>query len=70
MGPLRAHRNSPFGVHVGQRMDSRAYFTGAIDEVRVYERALSDDELSAPPSPEVTRDTVLYLPMDQVRGGH
>jgi sialidase-1 len=31
---------------------------------------LSDDELSAPPSREVTRDTVLYLPMDQVRGGH
>ncbi|MFE2316749.1 LamG-like jellyroll fold domain-containing protein [Streptomyces sp. NPDC059441] len=70
MGPLRAHRNSPFGVHVGQRMDSRAYFTGAIDEVRVYDRALSDEELSAPPSREVTRDTVLYLPMDQVRGGH
>ncbi|QIY99472.2 exo-alpha-sialidase [Streptomyces sp. S1D4-11] len=68
--PGSVSRNSPFGVHVGQRMDSRAYFTGAIDEVRVYDRALSDDELSAPPSREVTRDTVLYLPMDQVRGGH
>lgn len=68
--PGSVSRNSPFGVHVGQRMDSRAYFTGAIDEVRVYDRALSDDELSAPPSGEVTRDTVLYLPMDQVRGGH
>ncbi|MFE2570692.1 exo-alpha-sialidase [Streptomyces mirabilis] len=68
--PGSVSRNSPFGVHVGQRMDSRAYFTGGIDEVRVYERVLSDDELSAPPSGEVTRDTVLYLPMDRVRGGH
>ncbi|MFF0038600.1 exo-alpha-sialidase [Streptomyces mirabilis] len=68
--PGSVSRNSPFGVHVGQRTDSRAYFTGAIDEVRVYDRALSDDELSAPPSREVTRDTVLYLPMDRVRGGH
>ncbi|MFD8758172.1 exo-alpha-sialidase [Streptomyces mirabilis] len=68
--PGSVSRNSPFGVHVGQRMDSRAYFTGAIDEVRVFDRVLSDDELSAPPSREVTRDTVLYLPMDQVRGGH
>ncbi|MEU1033192.1 sialidase family protein [Streptomyces mirabilis] len=68
--PGSVSRNSPFGVHVGQRLDSRAYFTGAIDEVRVYDRALSDDELSAPPSGEVTRDTVLYLPMDRVRGGH
>lgn len=68
--PGSVSRNSPFGVHVGQRMDSRAYFTGGIDEVRVYDRALSDDELSAPPSGKVTRDTVLYLPMDRVRGGH
>jgi sialidase-1 len=68
--PGSVSRNSPFGVHVGQRMDSRAYFTGAIDEVRVYDRVLSDEELSAPTSRAVTRDTVLYLPMDQVRGGH
>ncbi|MER5663136.1 sialidase family protein [Streptomyces mirabilis] len=68
--PGSVSRNSPFGVHVGQRMDSRAYFTGAIDEVRVYDRVLSDDELAVPPSREVTRDTVLYLPMDRVRGGH
>ncbi|MFE5140052.1 exo-alpha-sialidase [Streptomyces fagopyri] len=67
--PGSVGRNSPFGVHVGQRMDSRAYFTGAIDEVRVYDRALSDAELSVAPSRKVTRDTVLYLPMDDVRGG-
>lgn len=50
--------------------DSRAYFTGAIDEVRVHDRVLSDDELSAAPSRDVTPDTVLYLPMDHVGGGH
>lgn len=67
--PGSVSRNSPFGVHVGQRMDSRAYFTGAIDEVRVYDRTLSDAELSAAPDRKVTRDTVLYLPMDHVGGG-
>lgn len=64
--PGSVSRNSPFGVHIGQRMDSRAFFTGAIDDVRVYDRALSDDELSAPPSRKVTRDTVLWLPLDRV----
>ncbi|MEU0040381.1 LamG-like jellyroll fold domain-containing protein, partial [Streptomyces sp. NPDC006333] len=67
--PGSVSRNSPFGVHVGQRMDSRAYFTGAIDEVRVYDRALSDAELSAAPDRKVTRDTVVYLPLDHVGGG-
>ncbi|MGW2779953.1 exo-alpha-sialidase [Streptomyces populi] len=66
--PGSVSRNSPFGVHIGQRMDSRAYFTGAIDEVRVHDRALSDDELAAPPSRKVTRDTVLWLPLDRVSG--
>jgi sialidase-1 len=68
--PGSVSRNSPFGVHVGQRMDSRAYFTGAIDEVRVYDRALSDDELSVTPARQVSRDTVLWLPMDRVSGNH
>jgi sialidase-1 len=68
--PGSVSRNSPFGVHIGQRLDSRAYFTGAIDDVRVYDRALSDEELSAAPSGNVTRDTVLWLPMDHVSGDH
>ncbi|MGW0799853.1 exo-alpha-sialidase [Streptomyces sp. NPDC002692] len=67
--PGSVSRNSPFGVHVGQRMDSRTYFNGAIDEVRVYDRALSDAELSAPPDRKAGRDAVLYLPLDDVRGG-
>ncbi|GGN87809.1 neuramidase [Streptomyces albiflavescens] len=69
--PGSVSRNSPFGVHIGQRMDSRAFFTGAIDDVRVYDRALSDDELAtAPGQTAQTEDSVLWLPMDHVGGGH
>jgi sialidase-1 len=57
-------RNSPFGAHIGQRMDGRAFFTGTIDEVRVWNRALSDAELGAPQAPY--GGTVLWLPMDRV----
>ncbi|MFE5917593.1 exo-alpha-sialidase [Streptomyces sp. NPDC056468] len=66
-------RNSPFGVHVGQRMDSRAFLTGAIDDVHVWNRALGDAELTAAARARTTgrtsatSDTVLWLPMDQVR---
>ncbi|MEU6064320.1 sialidase family protein [Streptomyces sp. NPDC047082] len=63
-------RNSPFGVHIGQRMDSRAFFTGAIDDVHVWDRALTDDELSDPQTLRSVKDTVLWLPMDHVSGGH
>ncbi|MHB9757805.1 exo-alpha-sialidase [Streptomyces sp. BYX5S] len=51
--PGSVSRNSPFGVHIGQRMDSRAYFTGAIDDVRVSSGG----------------DDLLRLPLDRVRGG-
>ncbi|MGV9248238.1 LamG-like jellyroll fold domain-containing protein [Streptomyces sp. NPDC003710] len=70
--PGSVSRNSPFGVHIGQRMDGRAFFTGAIDDVRVYDRALGDDEIAAlrtgdrPPA----WDTVVWLPMDRVSGSH
>ncbi|MFE6523920.1 exo-alpha-sialidase [Streptomyces sp. NPDC057794] len=59
-------RNSPFGVHIGQRMDSRAHLTGAVDDVRVWNRALPDRELASGASGAATRGTVLWLPMDQV----
>ncbi|MDT0465102.1 sialidase family protein [Streptomyces gibsoniae] len=70
--PGSVSRNSPFGVHIGQRMDSRAFFTGAIDDVRVYDRALGDDEITAlrTGAPVSARDTVLWLPMDRVSGSH
>ncbi len=67
--PGSVSRDSPFGVHIGQKPDSRAHFTGAIDEVRVYDRALGDEELTrlrargtATPS-----GSVLWLPLDRVR---
>ncbi|WP_309094174.1 exo-alpha-sialidase [Streptomyces sp.] len=63
-------RNSPFGVHIGQRMDSRAHLTGAVDDVRVWNRALSDRELAAGASGAAARGTVLWLPMDQVSGSN
>lgn len=73
--PGSVSRNSPFGVHVGQRMDSRAHFSGAIDEVAVFGRALTDaqvERLSSGPVPSaaVTWDTVTWLPMDRVRPGN
>ena len=61
-------RNSPFGVHIGQRVDSLQYFTGSLDEVHVWDRLLTDDELAAQQPP--TAGTVLWLPMDRVSGSH
>ncbi|MFE1880966.1 exo-alpha-sialidase [Streptomyces diastatochromogenes] len=66
--PGSASRNSPFGVHIGQRMDSRAFFTGAIDEVHVWDRALTDEELADPKVSRSAKDTVLWLPLDHVSG--
>ncbi|MFB8771582.1 exo-alpha-sialidase [Streptomyces broussonetiae] len=68
--PGSVSRNSPFGVHIGQRMDGRAHFTGAIDDVRIWNRALSDGEVGA------LRGTgnaplfgsLAWLPMDRVTG--
>ncbi|MFE2046143.1 exo-alpha-sialidase [Streptomyces sp. NPDC059477] len=64
-------RNSPFGVHIGQRMDSRAHFSGALDDVRVYDKALTDGELTAlrltGVAPYAT--PVLHLPMDRITPG-
>lgn len=57
-------RNSAFGVHVGQRVDGRAHFTGAIDDVRVWDRALTEEEITG--SDASAGGTVLWLPMDQV----
>ncbi|MFI6009930.1 LamG-like jellyroll fold domain-containing protein [Streptomyces sp. NPDC051243] len=64
-------RNSPFGVHIGQRMDSRAFFTGAIDEVRVWNRALTDAELTRVRQSNIgpSTNSTMWLPMDQVTAG-
>ncbi|CAM5712254.1 exo-alpha-sialidase OS=Streptomyces alboniger OX=132473 GN=CP975_30580 PE=3 SV=1 [Streptomyces alboniger] len=70
--PGSVSRTSPFGVHVGQRLDSRAHFTGAIDEVRLHGRALTDAEVAdlGGGGTPVTRDTVVRLPMDRVHGSN
>jgi sialidase-1 len=69
--PGSVSRNSPFGVHIGQRVDSRAHFTGALDEVRVYDRALSDEEVAGlSPAGSATRGEILRLPMDRVDAGN
>ncbi|MFJ9153296.1 LamG-like jellyroll fold domain-containing protein [Streptomyces sp. NPDC102270] len=62
--PGSVSRTSPFGVHIGQRVDGRAFFTGAIDEVRVWDRALTDAEITG--ANAAPADTVLWLPMDRV----
>lgn len=65
-------RNSAVGVHIGQRVDSLQHFSGAIDDVRVWDRALDPSELSAASmsatadAATATSNTVLWLPMDQV----
>ncbi|MGW0822584.1 exo-alpha-sialidase [Streptomyces sp. NPDC002845] len=70
--PGSVSRNSPFGVHIGQKPDSRAHFTGAIDDVRVYGRALDVTEFGTVLSQDrgiaATRDLILWLPMDRVSG--
>ncbi|SDJ52300.1 sialidase-1 [Streptomyces indicus] len=60
--PGSVSRTSGFGVHLGQKLDSRAHFTGALDEVRVYDRLLTDAELAAASG----RDAILWLPMDRI----
>ncbi|MBU6535218.1 exo-alpha-sialidase [Streptomyces sp. NPDC057245] len=64
--PGSVSRDSPFGVHVGERMDGRARFTGAVDDVHVWNRALTDEEVAAGPPPSAVADTVVHLPLDRV----
>ncbi|MFE0192866.1 exo-alpha-sialidase [Streptomyces sp. NPDC058989] len=68
--PGSVSRGSVFGVHLGQKPDARAQFTGALDAVRVYRRALTDAELSAVRTDDasVPAPLVLGLSLDRVRG--
>ncbi|MFF3763217.1 exo-alpha-sialidase [Streptomyces sp. NPDC001922] len=67
--PGTVSRSSTFGVHLGQSADSRAWLTGALDDVRVYDRALSDEELERlrTRGGPIGRLPVLWLPLDRVR---
>ncbi|MEV4924503.1 sialidase family protein [Streptomyces roseoverticillatus] len=70
--PGTVSRNSTFGVHLGQRPDGRAWLSGELDDVRVYGRALTDDEVARlgrpvrPGGPDPSRDLLLWLPLDHV----
>ncbi|MEU6119327.1 sialidase family protein [Streptomyces sp. NPDC047117] len=68
--PGSVSRNDTFGVHLGQKPDARSHFTGALDEVRVYGRALSDGELALvrEHNTPAAAPAVLRLPLDRVRG--
>ncbi|CAM5294843.1 exo-alpha-sialidase OS=Streptomyces rimosus subsp. rimosus (strain ATCC / DSM 40260 / JCM 4667/ NRRL 2234) OX=1265868 GN=SRIM_033905 PE=3 SV=1 [Streptomyces rimosus subsp. rimosus] len=68
--PGSVSRNSVFGVHAGQKVDSRAHLAGDLDEVRVYGRALSDGELARvrEENGRVRGPVVLDLPLDDVDG--
>ncbi|QIK11116.1 laminin G [Streptomyces sp. ID38640] len=69
--PGSVSRGSVFGVHLGQKPDSRVQFTGALDEVRVYRRALTDAELSGVRADNAPANGPLVtgLSLDRVRGG-
>ncbi|WP_232265685.1 sialidase family protein [Streptomyces pactum] len=65
-------RTSPFGVHLGQAMDGRSHLTGALDDVRVYRRALTGTELrdvreGGTPLDGKGSDVVFRLPLDRIR---
>lgn len=66
--PGTVSQTSPFGVHIGQTVDSRTFLTGSLDEVRVYDRALSNAELELVRTVDLPalRGSVLQLPMDSV----
>ncbi|MDT0547849.1 sialidase family protein [Streptomyces lonegramiae] len=72
-GPVT--RTSPFGIHVGEAVDSRSRLTGDLDEVRIWSRALSDTELrqvrefNATSADAHGKDpaALVRLPLDRVR---
>lgn len=45
------HDTGILGLYVGQRPDGVDRFTGALDEVRVFDRALTGDEVSSSTRP-------------------
>jgi sialidase-1 len=66
--PGSVSRNSVFGVHLGQGVDSRTHLAGSLDEVSVYDRALSEAELTALRERNAAPSdaAVLALPLDTV----
>ncbi|MBI0384238.1 laminin G, partial [Streptomyces albiflaviniger] len=68
-------RTAPFGLHLGQAVDSRSAMTGDLDEFRLYARALSDTELRRvrefnAPLDDPHSGVLVHLPLDRVRSSH
>ncbi|TDD70019.1 hypothetical protein E1262_10615 [Jiangella aurantiaca] len=58
------------GIHVGQRPDGANRLTGGVDEVRLYDRVLTADEVAALASSRAAGapaagDAVVHLPLDE-----
>jgi Laminin G domain. len=52
------------GIDVGQRLDGVQRFHGSISDVRIYSRAVPDDELAT-----ARRGLRLWLPLERIGGG-
>ncbi|MFI0774528.1 exo-alpha-sialidase [Streptomyces sp. NPDC021212] len=68
--PGTISRSSPFALHLGEAVDGRSRMTGALDEVRVYARALTDTELRRVRefnAPLDEKSATAHLPLDRVR---
>ncbi|WP_052849350.1 sialidase family protein [Streptomyces avicenniae] len=66
--PGSVSRTSVFGVHLAQRPDNRLRLVGALDEVRVYDRALTAAEWDAVRRSNASpAGAVFALPLDGVR---
>ncbi|SCL44466.1 sialidase-1 [Micromonospora citrea] len=59
----------PFQIHLGQRLDGAQRLRGALDEVRLYDRALSPTEISAlyTSNSALTDGLRIRLPMDTIQ---
>ncbi|MEU1908679.1 sialidase family protein [Streptomyces hygroscopicus] len=70
--PGTVSRTAPFGLHLGQAVDSRSHMTGDLDEFRLYARALTDTELRRvrefnAPLDGPRSGALVRLPLDRVR---
>ncbi|WP_055549969.1 sialidase family protein [Streptomyces sp. NBRC 110028] len=68
--PGTVSRSSPFALHLGEAVDGRSRMTGALDEVRVYARALTDTELRRIRefnAPVDGKSATAHLPLDHIR---
>jgi sialidase-1 len=69
-GPVPATNRTPTLGFIGSMDGSVDAFRGEIDEVRIYDRALSEAEVAAAAAgePESAEQLVLYLPFNELAG--